>query len=405
MVAAKDKSLKSTNLIATGLTPLPHVVGSCAIFGPNAGGKTTLIRAMQFMKNFVLGSFNTPTGDNVSIVAIPFLLDGRTPNQPTMLEVSILVNGIRHQYGFELTPKRIVSEWLLVYKTARPQQWFRRWIDPETEKDQFEFSSHFKGQKQAWQEQTRPNALFLSTAIQLNSEMLKPVHRWFSSGVHVFLDGGHLDGSYTTNTVAQNGGEHIVNLIKSADIAIQDIQIERKKGFQRNFQINVQSGELETSQIEAEILIPKFSHKSGEFKALFSLEQESTGTQKLYALAGPLLDILQKGSIMVIDELDRSLHPLLVRKIIEVFHNPALNKMGAQLMFSTHDATLLDGNLLRRDQVWLLQKDSSQSATLTPLTDFHPRNDEALLKGYLLGRYEGIPVLSQNLISKSSNGN
>ena len=119
----------------------------------------------------------------------------------------------------------------------------------------------------------------------------------------------------------------------------------------------------------------------------------SEGTQKLFALAGPIFEILGRGQALVVDELDRSLHALLVRRLIGMFQNPDLNQKGAQLIFTTHDTSLLDGELLRRDQIWFAEKDEDQASRLYPLSDFSPRKGEALERGYLAGRYGGVPIL------------
>jgi len=145
-------------------------------------------------------------------------------------------------------------------------------------------------------------------------------------------------------------------------------------------------------------------HGSSSVHPLIFLIDESQGTQKLFSLAGPLLDIIKNGKVLVIDELDRSLHPLLVRQIVRTFQDPVQNERGAQLIFSTHDTTLLDSQFLRRDQVWLTEKRRNQSSELVPLTEFSPRKGEALEKGYLSGRYGGVPVLDDYLAAGSHSG-
>jgi uncharacterized protein len=155
------------------------------------------------------------------------------------------------------------------------------------------------------------------------------------------------------------------------------------------------TGRTESTQREVEIPIPKFLHSSDKGRAQFNLGDESEGTQRLFMLAGPLFEILRTGSVLFVDELDRSLHALLVRQLIEMFQNPSLNPAGAQLVFTTHDTSLLSGDLLRRDQVWLVEKDADQASRLYPLTDFAPRKKEALERGYLSGRYGAVPVLKR----------
>ncbi|MFZ1631942.1 MAG: ATP-binding protein, partial [Anaerolineae bacterium] len=134
-----------------------------------------------------------------------------------------------------------------------------------------------------------------------------------------------------------------------------------------------------------------------EAEVVMPLQEESNGTQRLFALGGPLVEVLEKGWTLFVDELDASLHPLLVRYLVEMFHNPQINPKGAQLIFNTHDTTLMDCNLFRRDQVWFVEKDRQGCSHLYPLLDYSPRRDEALTKGYLLGRYGAIPFLGEPL--------
>ena len=140
----------------------------------------------------------------------------------------------------------------------------------------------------------------------------------------------------------------------------------------------------------------RFSHITERGRAVFDLMDESSGTRALLFLSGPVLDILKNGLTMVIDELDTSLHPLLVRELVRLFHRPEVNTGGAQLIFTTHDTSLLDApNLFRRDQVWFVEKDLDQASTLVALSEFSPRKNEALERGYLLGRYGGVPFTRQ----------
>lgn len=170
-VASGDKKLAETHLMPTGIKSLPNVVRSAVVYGPNASGKSTLLQAIAFMRAVVAESATTmQLGQTFNVQ--PFRLDAAWISQATEFEMSFMLDGVRHQYGFSLTPERIVSEWLLVYRAAKPQQWFSRSFDEQTKTSSYEFSTHLTGPRKLWQESTRPNALFLSTAAQLNSELL-----------------------------------------------------------------------------------------------------------------------------------------------------------------------------------------------------------------------------------------
>jgi AAA15 family ATPase/GTPase len=403
LVASSDKEMAETNTVATGIPSLPRAVCSSVVYGANASGKSNLLRAMLLMRGVVLESVQLKPDQPYNVQ--PFRLDEKLKAEPTLFEITIVLEGVRYQYGFEFTPNRIVSEWLLVYQKAKPQRWIERRFDPKTQQETFEFSAHLAGQKRAWQEATRPNALFLSTAVQLNSEQLKPLHSWFADSLIVLLDGGTLPFGFSTDMVRNaDGQESIRAMMAAADIAISAIKAVPKKSVMQAIKFDLATGASETSREEGEILVPEFTHEAGGNSANFDFGDESQGTQKLFSLAGPLLDIIKKGKTLVIDELDRSLHPLLVRQIINTFQDPVLNEHGAQLLFSTHDTSLLDNDLLRRDQIWLTEKRPDQSTELVALTEFSPRKGEALEKGYLSGRYGGVPILNQRLIARGSRG-
>jgi AAA15 family ATPase/GTPase len=403
LVASKDPHLRDENTAETKIKSLPRALRSAVVYGANASGKSNLMRALLLMRGVVLESANLKPDQPYNVQ--PFRLDAQTLLKPTMFEVTVLLGGVRHQYGFEFTPSRIISEWLLVYKTGRPQKWIDRHYDQDKEKETYDFSSFLSGPKSVWQEATRPNALFLSTAVQLNSEQLAPLFQWFSSALIVLLDGGLLPFEYSTQLVqSPEGSKSVVDLMQSADLAIRDISAVKRKGFRRGFRLDIQTGETASDQVEQEFYLPSFKHQAGDISAEFEYADESQGTQKLFSLAGPLFDIIKNGKVLVIDELDRSLHPLLVRQIVNTFHDPERNTAGAQLIFTTHDTSLLESGLLRRDQIWLIDKDQMQSSTLVPLTEFSPRKGEAIERGYLGGRYGGIPILPERLKAGSGGG-
>jgi uncharacterized protein len=401
LLASTDTELENSNTSLTGLRVIPRAVRSAVIYGPNASGKTNVLHALGFMRNLIAGSAALQPGQPLNFQ--PFRLASEASAEPTLLEVTLLLDGARYQYGFEFNASRIMAEWLLVYTKQKPQRWFdRKFID---DRDQFEFSSHLGGQKRLWQEATRPNSLFLSTAVQLNSDQLRPLYDWLTQSLVVFFDGGLIPANYSTTALqTPTTNEAITALIAAADIGIAGIRAAQEKGLVQSVQFDLLTGKSEARSEPQDILVPMFRHTVGKVSAEFGFGDESHGTQKLFALAGPLLDILDKGRTLAIDELDRSLHPLLTQQIIRAFHDPELNRSGAQLIFSTHDTSLLSAHLLRRDQVWLAEKGPAQASTLFPLTTFSIRKGEALEKGYLSGRYGGLPILDQSLIQRRHRG-
>ena len=393
LVAAKDKSLQVLNTMPSGIKAAPTLLRSVAIYGANAGGKSNLIKALQYMRAVVAESASVMQPDQTFNIQ-PFRLDALSVAQPTEFDVSFVLDGVRHQYGFELTAQRVTREYLLVYKAFKPQQWFERNYDAASGKDVYDFGVGLKGPKSVWEGATRPNALFLSMAVQLNSEQLKPVFAWFVNKLAIFNEITPLGQHFSVDMLRKPEGKRaICDFLTSADISISDIEVVTRKVSGQDVHFDMAAGKTEVLNEEQEVNELLFHHVTDQGKAVFSLGDESMGTRNLLFLTGPVLDILDNGMALVVDELDSSLHPLLVRRLVELFQNPAVNKKGAQLIFTTHDTSLLDPDLFRRDQIWFVEKDPDQASKLYPLSDFSPRKNEALERGYLMGRYGALPFL------------
>ncbi len=389
LVAAKEAALQETNTVASGLKAAPVLVRSAVIYGPNAAGKSNLIKALQYMRHVIRVSAQR---DPHRPFAQPFRLDTATLSQPSEFEATFVLDGVRYQYGFALTEKRITSEYLLVYKTSRPQQWFRRTFEPTTNKDVYAFGAGLKGDKGAWERMTRTNALFLSVAVLLNSEQLRPVYDWFVDKL-VFMNDLEDPGPLRSLTMLQHLSDKpsVLDFLTSSGISVADIEVISKKARSHSLELAAERDNLKREEKEVEQPKAMFHHHTDRGSAVFEADDESTGTQKMLLLAGHILTVLAKGLTLVADELNNSLHPLLVRRLVKMFHDPESNPRGAQLIFATHDTSLLSPSLFRRDQVWFIDTDDAQASTLYPLSDFIPRDGEALDRSYLIGRFGAVP--------------
>lgn len=398
MVASKDQTLHDTHTLGTGLKAAPSLLRSAVVYGANAGGKSNLVKALQFMRGVVLESAAV-IQPGQSYALQPFRLDDCSASQPTEFELTFILDGVRYQYGFAMTAQRIVSEHLLVYKAFKPQRWFERRFDQASGKDLYEYGPGLKGAKSLWEGATRPNALFLSMAVQLNSEALRPVFDWFANRLVIFNEQAQLSPHTSIQMLKQaQGRQQICDFLTAADISIDNIEVVTRKVPGQAVHFDLLAGRTEVRSEEVEEHQLRFSHVTEQGRAVFDLVDESSGTRNLLFLAGPVLDILQKGLTLVIDELDTSLHTLLVRELVRLFHRPEVNTGGAQLIFTTHDTSLLDASdLFRRDQIWFVEKDREQASTLVALSEFSPRKNEALERGYLMGRYGGVPFLNHTL--------
>lgn len=378
------------------------LVKSAAIYGANASGKSNLIAAVRFMERFVLNSAKR-YGPGDPIPVRPFLLDD-SARKPTEFEVDFVLHGVRYQYGFQVDRRRVVEEWLLAYPRGTQQRWFERTAGkgPDDE-DTWWFGPHLKGEKHKLKKLTRPNALFLSVAASLNHQQLTTVYSWFaqylrfigaSSATSEFS--GRLLGAYTARRSHEEPTfkTRVLTLLQDADTGIDGFRTELQPFGDKEF-FTLLPEEMRRDLENSEILEVRTSHRNlstGE-QVNFELEDESDGTQRLFTLGGPWLDTLDSGFTLFVDELDASLHPHLVRHLVELFHSSEVNQKGAQLIFSTHDTSLLDTDLLRRDQIWLTAKDGDGATSLYPVTDYRPRKKEALRSGYLAGRYGAVPIL------------
>jgi len=392
LVATSDRELALTHLVSTGLKNPANALRGAVLYGPNASGKSTVLTALHYLSAVIAESAAViQPGQSYNVQ--PFRLDETCAGQPPAFELTFMLNGMRHQYAFEMTAQRIVSESLVVFRTAKPTQWFSRRLSDDGETYHYDFSASLTGPRKLWQDSTRPNALFLSTAAQLNSEQLSPIFRWIVKSIVFLGAGADFTYNFTTSLLATDEGRATIrDFLLAADISIADVQAVSRKGFRQQLVFHA-GGVDPANREESEFLVPIFQHSTPKGSALFELGEESDGTQRLYSLVAPVLDMLKHGRILVVDELDRSLHPLLVRHLIAMFHAPALNQNGAQLIFSTHDTSLLDRTIFRRDQIWFTEKDDDQATRLYPLTDFSPRKQEAWERGYLAGRYGAVPFL------------
>ena len=394
LVASKDKDHCTTHLASTGIPGIPHLVKSAVLYGANASGKSNIINALLFMKGVVMNSSTSLEGQKFNYSH--FKLDAEFSKQPSEFEVTFVNQGVRYQYGFSLLPDRVAEEWLLVYKSAKPQAWFSRSIDHHTGKDRYNFSTHLTGQRKVWQESTRTNVLFLSKAVDLNSEQLRPIFLWFAENLMIIPVGHQPINDFSVEYAqTEEGKNELLKFLINADLSISNLSFEKKKLKKVDLHFGV--GKEPSQQLtDVEVSFPKFLHQAEKGVAEFEFQDESTGTQKFFAFAGPILNVMKHGSTLVVDELDGSLHTFLVRLLIKYFHSSDINMLGSQLIFSTHDTALLDTSIFRRDQIWFVEKDRAQATKLYPLTQFSPRKNEALERGYLMGRYGAIPFFSNS---------
>ena len=409
MVASADKDLPNNTIEAAALGKI-RLNRSVVIYGANAAGKSNLIEAMDFVAKFV----RTSAERDRSIPVKGFLFDEETRDEPSEFEVTFLHEGVRYEYGFVVDRERVHEEWLIAYPKGSAQVWFERSADSDLLDGKWHFGRQLKGEKSRLVPLTRPNALFLSVSAQFNHEQLKPIYDWFVNKLQVmnlgdtpeFLE--HIAASYLHDK--PNVQNEVSNLLRHADLGIAKFSIEETKQTREatsgGLDLPNAASEKMSQLLEALANLTvgdevsqrsvRMYHQTdgpGNNGTPLSFNEESLGTRRLFGLAPLVLNRLKKGGVLVLDELDSSLHPLLVRELVQKFHDPKTNPGNAQLIFNTHDTTLLDQTLFRRDQIWFAEKGSNGATHLYSLLEYKPRKSEALSKGYLQGRYGAVPFL------------
>ena len=384
MLSTKQKEHMDTHTFTSDASTKMNLLKTAAIYGANAAGKSNFIKALKTMQEIVINSMSTYQRGHLLPVK-PFLFDVETKNEPTEFEVSFITDNIRYQYGFSATQERIVEEWLIAYPKGRPQNWFARSLNTDINEPSYEwqFGEKFTGQKQLWQESTRDNALFLSTAIHLNSEQLNPVYDWFDKTLRITGVGGWNPKSTIELCKQEKKKSSILQFLQTADMDIEDIEIEE----------NINKKEQAASwygYFNPDSVIMWHKDNSGN-KVPLKLEEESDGTRKLFAFIGPWLDSLENGHVLLIDELHDNFHPLMVKFLVNLFHSNITNKSNAQLIFTTHETSILSQDVFRRDQIWFCEK-KNKATELYSLVEFKARKGVTdLEKAYLSGRYGALP--------------
>jgi AAA15 family ATPase/GTPase len=397
MVASSIKEHRETNVFKAKNSKI-ELLKSGVIYGANASGKSNFFKAMNFMANFIKNSSKEgQVGEEIDGVE-SFRLSTETFEKPSYFEIVFILENIMYRYGFEVDYKEVKSEWLYYAPKKTELELFTR------EYGEFNIQNSFEEGLDLYKK-TRNNALFLSVVANFGGEFSTKILQWFKQ----FNIISGLDDNYFSYTRKQlkndNFKKELIDLVHSANLGIDDIESDDDDGISKSvFEDIVKKLSPMTNNTDIGIRINNFSldtlHKKYDSNNKFVgyekfqlFHHESEGTKKLFSLFGPIIDTLKVGKIIVIDELDAKLHPLLTRFIIELFHSNNHNSNNAQLIFNSHDTNLLSNHYFRRDQIWFSEKDEYGSTDLYSLVDYKVRNDASYEKNYLLGKYGSIPYI------------
>jgi len=391
-LSSKNKSLDHDNL--TYYNKNIKILNSAVIYGANASGKSNLIKSIAFMRNFILNS-SKDTQVSESIKVESYSLSTATDKRPSYFEIVFAYDSTTYRYGFEADKEKVHSEWLYISKTREVNLF-------ERNNDKIEAKGSFKEGK-GLETKTRENALFLSVCAQFNGDISKLIVRYIQE---ISIISGIQDMHYRPYTIKQleNSDESRISVLKMLqkfDFDISDIATEHLPVNEKSFPKDMPEGLIKfflassSTAIQIKTIHKKYDESNKHIGSVaFNLDNnESEGTQKMFSMCGPLLDVLSKGMTLIIDELDARLHPIITRQIIKLFNDKNYNTNNAQLIFATHDTNLLDNKFFRRDQIWFTEKNMFGETALYSLVGFKIRNDASFEKDYIAGKYGAIPFI------------
>jgi len=391
--ASSDKQLQEESTFEVAER---SVLKSIALYGPNASGKSNIMKAFLVFRQMITESLLRSTTD-APLPSEYFKLNVATENKPSLFELVFVLDNEVFEYGFEIDKTCIHKEWLRQVK-GKKDLFVRNFQKIVPNKN------YFKEAKKALQKQTNERVLFLSVLAANNGEISKKI-------IHFIKNANYISGTqrggilnYTLNHLLSTPGmkEKIKKFILEAEFGVIGIEANQRMISAEQIQnIPDKFRELlfeKDSKIAEQSL--KFLHKKYdknkkeiENEPLDFFSEESEGTQQMFALSAPFIDTLENGKVLWIDEIDASLHPLLCQYLIMLFNSRKTNPKNAQLFFTTHDISLLDEKFLRRDQIYFSEKNKYGETDFFSLSDIKERKGVNFAKRYLEGRYKALPYI------------
>ncbi len=385
---------------------LPAVV----IYGGNASGKSNVLDAFRFFRSGILKSSKIK-GDNdeKKVGCHPFLLDKESRDLPTRMDCDFIIDEIRYHYGIEVKRSGVQEEWLYTYPSGQRQVWFHR---NASEDEEYYFGRMLKGKNKTIADLTRKDSLFICHAAENNHKQLTDIHKYFKNQVKLHLSQGIIAAHEVEEEFKDEGLKNqVMMFIRSVDTGIVDAVVEQDEDFfdmlgddfketmrslikSRSPDEDIDETRLNKAfeKISKEI---SFSHETVDGSVeMLPFSCESRGTQHLISLLIPIFKTLNSGGTIFVDEIDTSLHPFLSLTLVKLFLTKKSNQHNAQLIFTTHDTTLLAGSNMRRDQIWFTEKVAGGVTKFYPLTDYKLRPADNKEKAYLQGRVGGVPIIT-----------
>jgi AAA15 family ATPase/GTPase len=383
------------------------VLPAAGIFGANASGKSNLLKAMSDMRSLVLSSFrrNAPDG---RLLTFPFLLGEDEGHEPSSYEVVLVLDGIRHDYGFVVDEHGVKEEWARSYPRGRAVTLLQR------TGENIHLGTASRSKSRATQEILRSNALFLSTAAATNHPLFLPLYEWFRCNLtYADVESRSIRQAITAEMLEGERRKQVLALLREADLGITDVSQravdpEHREKLKQVLDIfwDEDSMQMDLDDLEIKDFEVALKHRSAAPKDVeLTEEDESRGTIVWFGLIGLVIESLRGGSVLLADELEASLHPALVDVLVDLFQSHESNPLRAQLIFNSHEVRLMGDSAERplgRDQVWFTEKDEDGGTHLHSLADLAPRREEAVARRYLAGRYGGTPIFSPRRLKQTA---
>ncbi|WP_338487867.1 ATP-binding protein [Pseudomonas trivialis] len=376
---------------------LPRLLKVAAIYGPNASGKSSLVKAMNVVSNLL----STTPSEKTLIPVEPFRFDPALKGLPSNFEINFIEEGLRFQFILSATSDRIFEETLISYPKGKETLLYSRTFNPEAG-ETYNIGDTLEGGEivhNAWRKLTGPRTLFLSQAVLNSSEelnQLRTPYNWFkTSSLCIAHDGMSTWSLLSRSMLLQNDKYKIMlqNFLQRVDVPITKIRFEEKPN--TKFNIGPDADLNDYVKAVEENSKTKLTHTTLLGDAEFDFIEESGGTQNLMGFWLPWvkLNYVGSGGVVIVDELDSSLHPKIVEKLVQEHIE---SDVDTQLIFTTHDTHLMNTKLLRRDQFWVAERDEYGATQLFSIHDFQGRDSEDMEKRYYEGRYRGLPILSRS---------
>ena len=353
------------------------------IYGANASGNTTVLKALDFLRNLVVNPKEKKTD---MLDFSPYLFDANTPEQPTELSIAFVHEEVYYEYEVAFTRQSVIREVLYVYDPEKTLV-YERTTDIEGQLTKINFGYPITLDKSA-QQVLELNTLWNNTVLggflktNISFEELRRVTDWFWNGLKPMVAPRTLLGRYVTDKIDEKeiAKEEVLEILKKADFNISDIIIERRKDSTKG---------IDRINLFSEHMVNNISYK-------LPMEKESEGTKRFYCFAGLLALLIKSSTIFPIDELESSLHPDLYTHFLLSFLQ---NAKQSQLIATTHNRELLaDRDIFRDDVIWFTDKSKDCATELYSLADFDTSAIKSILNAYKIGKFSGVPYLSDTFI-------